>query len=134
MIVQAAVRADSVVVLPPGFDEMTSVVQCHEPVLVEAFVPELAVKTFGITVFGGFARGDVMPLNAVILRPLQYGTAGKLRTVVTDDTVGFAMLFDEPVEFPHHPGTADGRIYGQYQAFTGALVHHAKDAEAASIR
>ena len=54
---EAAVRSDFVVFLPPGFDETASFGQGGEPVLIEAFVAELAIEAFDEGVLRGFAWG-----------------------------------------------------------------------------
>ena len=51
---EAAVRTDFVVFLPPGFDEAAGFGYGGKPVLVEAFVAELAVETFNEGVLGRF--------------------------------------------------------------------------------
>ncbi len=53
-----SVRSHLVVVLTPDGDDLTGLSQGFEPVLVEAFVPELPVEAFDVGVLGGFARLD----------------------------------------------------------------------------
>ena len=52
----AAVRPDLVVVLPPDGDGRSGLVQRLEPVVVQAFVAELAVEAFDVAVLHGPAR------------------------------------------------------------------------------
>ena len=47
-----------VVVLAPDGDDLAGLRQGFEPVLVEAFVPELAVEALDVGVLGGLARLD----------------------------------------------------------------------------
>ena len=50
--------SDLVVILPPLFNEAAGFVEGGEPVLVEAFIAELAVEAFDVGVLGRFAWGD----------------------------------------------------------------------------
>ncbi len=75
-----------------------------------------------------------MPFNAVLMRPLQYSTAGEFRAVITDDTMGLAIPGDETVKLPHDSFAADGGVHRKRQAFTGALIHNAQNTEPASVR
>lgn len=62
-----AVRPDLVVVASPLSDHGAGLRQRREPVLVEAFVAELAVEAFDVTVLHGSARFDQQVLDAMPL-------------------------------------------------------------------
>ena len=49
----AAVRPDLVIVLAPDGDARSGLVQCLEPVVVKALVPELAIEAFDVAVLHG---------------------------------------------------------------------------------
>ena len=125
--------ADVIVILPPCLDEMTGMGERQEPVLVEAFIAELAVEAFGVAVLCWLARSDVVPFDMVMMCPLQDSPAGEFRAVIADDAMGLAVPGDKPVKLPYHSGSADGGVYGQQQAFTGTLIHDAQDTEPASV-
>ena len=74
-----------VVILTPDGDTLTGLSQGFQPVLVEAFVPELAIEAFDIGVLGGFARLDQDVLNASCLHPCHEGSASELGSVVGSD-------------------------------------------------
>ena len=59
-ISQAAVRTRRIVIHPPRFDGLSGFVQAHEPVLVQAFVPEFPVETFDERILHRLARLDEM--------------------------------------------------------------------------
>src|SRR5665811_1980997 len=77
-----AVRPDFVVVLPPGGDGGSGLRQCLEPMLVQAFVPELAVKALDVTVLHRPARLDQDVANPMGLRPSHESAAGEFGSVV----------------------------------------------------
>lgn len=52
-----------------------------------------------------FSRRDVMPFDAGILTPGQYGMGGHFRSIVRDNHFRFAALPDHDVEFAHDPHT-----------------------------
>ena len=58
-----------VVVQPPLFDGQFGCSQTAEPILIEAFVPELAIETFNVAILHGSARGDKIQLNSAMMRP-----------------------------------------------------------------
>ncbi len=51
----------------------------------------------------GLARVDVMPLDAVLVRPFQDRPAGELCPVITDNAGRFAIEPDERIKLPRHP-------------------------------
>ena len=58
LVFQCTVRAALVVIQTPPTDDISSFVQCSEPVLVQALVAEFAIKTLNVGVLRGFARLD----------------------------------------------------------------------------
>ena len=85
---EAAMGADLIVFLPPGFDEAAGFSQGGEPVLIEAFVAELAVEAFDERILCGFAWGGEVQLHAVLPRPVVQDFAGELGAVVERDGLG----------------------------------------------
>src|SRR4051812_37248894 len=79
---KAAVGPDLVVVLPPDSDRGTSLMQRLEPVLVQAFVAELAVEALDVAVLHWPSRLDQNVPNAVCLRPRHESPTGELGAVV----------------------------------------------------
>ena len=75
-------RTDGVIILSPGFHEVPGVRQRMEKMLVQKLIADFAVKALGKTILAGFARRDVVPLDAMILRPLQNNPACELSAVV----------------------------------------------------
>ena len=68
-----------IVVAAPGFGDPVGIGEAMEQVLVEAFVPKPPVEALDEGVLHRLARLDVVPLDAVILRPFQDGVRGELR-------------------------------------------------------
>jgi hypothetical protein len=67
--VEARVRSYYVVVDPPFFDDSSRLVEIGEQVLVEALVAQTAIEALDEAILHRFARSDVVPLDAAILRP-----------------------------------------------------------------
>ena len=78
----AAVRPDLVVVAAPFANLGPGLVQCLEPVLVQALVAEAAVEALDVAVLHGSPGLDQDVPYAVALRPGDEGSAGELRAVV----------------------------------------------------
>ena len=85
-------RAGSIVVEPPGVDDVSGLGQTDEPVLVQTLIPEPPVEAFDETVLDGFPRIDESQLHSVLVRPLVEDPAGELRTVVHENGLGKAAL------------------------------------------
>jgi hypothetical protein len=69
-VAQRAVWAYLVVIDPPGFDDLSRAVQCQKPVLVEAFLAELAMKALDAAVLPRPAWGDEVQRDLVLVSPL----------------------------------------------------------------
>lgn len=101
--------------------------------LVEQFIAQSADEGFGKGILHRLARRDVMPVNLVIVGPLQDGVRGQLGAVVADDGLGLAVGDQELVEFASHPDAQDRGVGDQGQAFPRAVVDHDQDAHAAAV-
>jgi hypothetical protein len=92
VVVEGAVGTDFVVVAPPGFNLCSCVRQVEEPVLVQAFVPELAVEAFDEGVLDGLAGSDELNPDLGMVGPLVEGAAGELGTVVAYNANGSPLV------------------------------------------
>ena len=70
---QFRVWPDRVVIVPPCSEHEPGMSQRGEQRLVEAFVPEAAIKALHEAVLHRLARRDVVPLDPSFLRPAQDG-------------------------------------------------------------
>jgi hypothetical protein len=59
-----------IVVLSLGFDLFSGIFERHEPVGVEALIPETFVEEFDEGVIGRFSRALEFPCYATLIRPL----------------------------------------------------------------
>ena len=75
-------------VLAPDGDGRSGLVQCLEPVVVKALVPELAIEAFDVAVLHGPAKLNQDMLDAVLLRPCHRCPARELWPVVSPDRLG----------------------------------------------
>jgi len=76
------VRSNFVVVLPPDSDGVPSLWQRLEPMLVQAFVPELAVETLDVAVLHGATRLNQDMTYSMSLRPDHECAAGEFGAIV----------------------------------------------------
>ena len=75
-------RSVCVVVDPPFFDDLTSLVESGEQVFVEVFVAQATVEALHGAILHRFAWHDVVPFDAVVLLPSQDRIRGQLGGVV----------------------------------------------------
>lgn len=128
-----SVRSHLVVVLTPDGDDLASLGQGFEPVLVEAFVPELAVEALDVGVLGGFARLNQDVLNASCLHPCHEGSACELRAVVRSDGLWVAP---EPCGLIQDAGDVcarHGQVHRDVNAFMGEVVRDGQALDASAI-
>ena len=93
---------------------------------------QASVEGLNVAVLLRFAGVDVMPLDFVVVRPLQDGLAGKLGPVVRDDAGGLATDPDQRIQFPRHPGTGDAGVRDQAEVFSAAIIVYGQNAELAA--
>lgn len=74
-----------VVVAAPLVDLKASLVQCSEPVHIQAVFSELTVVRFDKRILSRLAGLNELQLDATFLRPEEHRLARKLRTVVAND-------------------------------------------------
>ena len=106
--------------------------QAVEDFLVQAFVPQDAVEAFDEAVLLWLARVDVMPLDGVLVGPLQDRLASELGPIVTDNATGFAVNPDQCIKLPRHSGPRDAGVCNQGKVLAAAVVVDCQDAELAA--
>jgi len=79
------VRSASVTLLTPLINFPSCLSQRSEPVPIEAFVPELAVKTLDEGDLCRLVRLDKAELHSLLLGPEEHRLAGKFWQVVTNN-------------------------------------------------
>jgi len=75
-------RPFRVVILPPGLNDILGTVQADEDIIVQAFIPKLAVEALNISVLNRLARLNESQLDAVLVSPEIKGLADELRSVI----------------------------------------------------
>src|SRR6266702_4153280 len=70
--------------------------------LVETLVAKLAVEALHEAILLRLAWRDVVPLDTVLLGPLEHGVRGQLRAVVGDDHRRLATLGHDRIQRPYH--------------------------------
>jgi hypothetical protein len=79
-VAQGAMWAHLVVIDPPAFNRLASVVQSEELVLVEAFLTEFAVEAFDIAVLDRATGSDEVRCDLVVVGPLIQCLRSELRS------------------------------------------------------
>ena len=95
-VVQAAVGAHRVVVVPPGFDDHGSLLAGPELLQRQTLVAQLAVEAFVGAVLPRLARVAQGGCDARLGDPLQDGVADELRSVVRAHEQWSAVHADQP--------------------------------------
>lgn len=98
-VVEAAVRADFVVLLSPAGDFYSRVEQVREPAGAQALLAQLAMEALHVSVLHGPAGLDVAQVDLPLQCPGQEVAAGKLRAVVAADGFGSAARADQVIEY-----------------------------------
>ena len=88
-------RLDLVVVLPPDSDRVPGLRQRVEPMLVQAFVPKIAVETFNVAVLHWAARLNQDVANPVSLSPRHECATGEFGSVVGSHRASL-LIFSSP--------------------------------------
>ena len=81
-ILQAAMRADEIVVVTPGVQELLRFADGHEDVAVETFVAQLAVEAFDEGILHRSARPNEIETDVVGIGPRIHRAADELAAVV----------------------------------------------------
>ena len=92
---QRGMRPDVVVVVAPQGQLTAGISQAVEDLFVQAFIPQAAVEGLDVAILLRLARIDVMPLDLVVVRPLQDGLAGELGAIARREEgllVGYGRL------------------------------------------
>jgi len=118
----AAVRPNLVVVLPPGGDGRSCLVQRLEPVVVQAFVAELAIEAFDVAVLHWPARLNQNVPDSMALCPCHEGPTGELRAVVRSYRLRVAPKNCRTVQQPGHVLSRDAVVGRDVHAFMAEVI------------
>lgn len=69
-VAQTAVRSSGIVVFAPGIDGVPSFMDRIKPVVIQAFVSELAIKTLNKGILNRFSGVDKMKMDLMRVGPL----------------------------------------------------------------
>jgi len=106
------------------------VIETEEQALVEQLITHPAVEALAEAVLHRFARGDVVPVDAVLGTPGEDGVRGQLGPMVRYDHAGLAASFDQGGQLPRHPLAGDRGVGDRRQTFPRHVVDDVEDAEA----
>src|SRR5574343_1130021 len=128
-----AVGSYFVVVLTPDGDDLAGLSQGFEPVLVEAFIPELAVEAFDVSVLRGLAWLDQDVLNASRLHPCHEGPACELWAVVGSDGLWVAPESCGLIQDAGDVCARHGQVRSDVDAFMGEVIGDGQALDASAI-
>ena len=120
----AAVRPDLVVVLTPVRDARSGLLQCLEPLLVQALVPELAVEALDVAVLHRPARLDQDVSDTVGAGPGHEGAAGERGTVVATNCQRVAPEDSCLIKQPRHEVPRDAPVHRNAYALVAEVIGH----------
>ena len=123
-VVQAAVRAHGVVVVPSGLDHDLGFGARAEPLQAQALVAELAIEALVVGVLPWLARVDQRRGDAALGDPLEDRAADELRPVVRTQEQRRAVHADESGQNLDDAPGADRTGHVDGQALAGELVDH----------
>ena len=81
-------RPDGVVIVTPERQLASGTGQAVEDFLVQQLVAQAAVERLDKRILLRLARVDVMPLNTMLLCPVQNGATGELGAVTPSECIG----------------------------------------------
>jgi hypothetical protein len=84
-IPQGAVWPVLVIIDPPCLDDLSDLVKAHEPILVQAFITELAVEALHVAIIHRFAGSDELEFDPSSVSPGVERVTDELRTVIDDN-------------------------------------------------
>ena len=113
-----------VVVDPRFFDDLPGRRQAAEQVLIEALVAEAAIQALDEAVLHWLARRDVVPLDGLVLLPVQDCPRGEFGAVVADDHQWPATPGNESIELSGDTDAGQRGVNDQRQASLGEVVDH----------
>ncbi len=107
-----------IVVLAPGLDLLSGILQRQEPVLVQALLAQPPVERLDQSVFNGLPGADEVQLYAIevcsLIQALRLEPFGRLRTslrsVVNTDAPRQAALCGDPLEDFHNPVATEAPV------------------------
>lgn len=131
--VNRSVRSDLVVVLAPDGDDLAGLGQGFEPVLIEAFIPELAVEALDVGVLSWLAWLNQDVLYASCLHPGHEGSACELWAVVAPDGLWVAPESCSPLEDASDVCPRHGKVHSDVDALMGEVIGDRQAFDAAPV-
>lgn len=85
-------RSFFIIVLSPFIDDGSGLLDAHEPMLVQAIVPESAIEALAECVLHRLAGLDEVELHPCSLCPQEHGLAGEFGAIVENNLPWQAIL------------------------------------------
>jgi len=114
-----------IVVLAPHLHDPAGIAQAQEPVLGEAFVPEVPVEALRVRVLDRLARIDEPQGDPALVRPLIEHFARQLGSIVEHDRAGTPARGHHPFQHLRHPHPGEAGVDLDRERFPrGGIDHH----------
>ncbi len=119
-----AVRPLLVVFPPPRFDHELRFLQGQKPVLVEAFIPKLAVEALDKGILHGLSRLNEVEMDPMLSRPRIQRRPGEFGPVIQDQGLWQWASENQPIENSTHPRPAKGDSDFNHRGFLRTGMRH----------
>lgn len=121
-VVQAHMRPDGVVILPPSLDDDLGLSAGAEPLDAQALIAELAVEGFARAVLPRLAGVDQGGIDAVLCQPPEDGRADELGAIIGSQERRCAMQRDQASKDIDDAAGADAAGDIDSQALMGEFI------------
>ena len=118
-----------IVIQSPTIYNIPRLSQAQEQLAIKAFVPELTVEAFNVTILPRTTRLDEQGSDLLGGQPLLDGLAGEFRAVVTPDVFGSATDHKQLFQDLHNVTAGELPGYLDCQTFSCELLNHIEHPE-----
>ncbi len=132
-VAEAAVRADRVVVPPPGLDQHLGFGQAVEDFAVEQLVAQRAIEAFVVAVLPGRRGRDVKRLHANLGEPFLHRRRDKLAAVIGPDVCWRPARDEQFRQRRQNVLVTEPTRDHESQAFPAGLVEDRQDPELPAV-
>ncbi len=129
---KSAMRSAGVVVHPPSFHFLTSILNRPEQMGVEAFISEPTVEALDEAIFRRPAWSDEFELYSFSIGPAIDRSRAKLGAVIDRDRLRIAPQLGHPFQAFDHPRSRHRHSGFELEALAGKLIDHGQHPKSAS--
>ena len=101
-MIESLVRPTLTIFLSPRFYLRFCILQCREPVNIQALVPQSSVEGFDVRIVRWFTGAGELHRHLVLIRPKIHQSTLELAAVVTKDPFGRVSACRNPGQHPNN--------------------------------